>query len=319
MVALLRLLDPMEVGLEVLVGEEHRAVDALELGVVLVAAPVGARHLRQLERLAEPARRRQVRAEAHVEPVALLVDRDLLVLRQFVGPFGFELLAMVDEVLLDLRSVPDLARDRQVAVDDLGHALLDLGKVLRRERLVAHEVVVEALVRRRAERDLRAGVEFLHRLGEHVRRIVAQQLERFRIARRHDADFGVVIHDRRKILHLAVDLHGQRRLGEARADRCGDLGTADRLVEFSDRTVRERNVDHGNHLRRRRRTRLTARREASADEDREAAQRLAPGRDQVRTVVSVVGAGKNNRSMRPEIETTGILVKSTSICAFRSS
>ena len=81
---------------------------------------------------------------------------------------------MVGEVLLDLGAVPDLALDRQVAVDDLGHALLDLGEVLRRERLVAHEVVVEAVLRRGTERDLRAGIELLHRLGEHMRCVVAQ-------------------------------------------------------------------------------------------------------------------------------------------------
>ena len=90
MVALLGFLDAVQVVLEVLVGEEDRAVDALQLGVLGIAAPVGARHLRQLERLAELARRGQVRAEAHVEPVALLVDRDLLVLGQLVGPLGLE-------------------------------------------------------------------------------------------------------------------------------------------------------------------------------------------------------------------------------------
>ena len=56
MVALLGLLDTHEVGLQVLVGEEDRAVDALELRVVLVAAPVGARHFGELERLAELTR-----------------------------------------------------------------------------------------------------------------------------------------------------------------------------------------------------------------------------------------------------------------------
>ena len=247
MVALLGFLEAVQVVLEVLVGEEDRAVDALELGVLGVAAPVGARHLRQLERLAELARRRQVRAEAHVEPVALLVDRDLLVLRQFVDPLGLEALAVLLEVVLDLRAVPDLAHDRQVAVDDLGHPLLDLGEVLRRERLGAHEVVVEAVLRRRTERDLRAGIEFLDRLRQHVRRVVAQELQRLGVARRHDADLGVAVHDVAEVLHLAVDAQREGRLGEAGPDRGRDLGAAHRLVERPDRTVRQGNVDHGIH------------------------------------------------------------------------
>jgi hypothetical protein len=246
-VALFGLLNAVQVRLQVLVGEKDRAVDALQLGVVPVAAPVGARHLRELERLAELARRGQVRAEAHVEPVALPVDRDLLVLRQFVGPFGFELLAVLDEVLLDARAVPHRALDRQVAIDDLGHALLDLREVLGREGLVAHEVVVEAVLRRGAERDLRAGVELLHSLRQHMRRVVPQQLERIGIARRHDADLRIAIDHMGEVDHLAVDAQRQRGLGEAGPDRGRDLGATDRFVEGPDRAVRQGDIDHFVH------------------------------------------------------------------------
>jgi len=238
MVALLGFLDAMEVILQVLVGKEDRAVDALELGVLGIAAPVGARHLRELERLAELARRGQMRAQAHVEPVTLPVNRDHLVLGQFVDPLRLEALAVLLEVVFDLRAVPYRAHDRQVAVDNLGHALLDLGEVLRREGLGAHEVVVEPVLRRRTERDLRAGIEFLDRLRQHVRRIVAQELQRLRIARRHDADLGVVVDDGGQVHHLAVDAQRQGCLGETGADRRRDIGAAHRLFERSDRTVR---------------------------------------------------------------------------------
>ncbi len=238
MVALLGFLDAVQILLQLLVGEEDRAVDALELGVLGIAAPVGARHLRELERLAELARRRQVRTKAHVEPVALAIDRDHLVLGQSVGPLGLEALAVLLEVVLDLGAVPNLARNRQITIDDLGHALLDLGEVLRREGLDAHEVVVEPVLGRRTERDLRAGIEFLDCLRQHVRRVVAQEFERFRIARRHDADLGVVIDDAAEVHHLAVDAQRQRCLGETGADRCRDIGAAHRLFERSDRPVR---------------------------------------------------------------------------------
>ena len=263
MVALLGLLDAVQVGLQVLVGEEDRAVDALELGVVAVAAPVGARHLRQLERLAELARRGQVRTEAHVEPVALPVDRDLLVFRQLVGPFGFELLAVLDEVVLDLGTVPHRPLDRQVAVDDLGHALLDLREVVGREGLVAHEVVVEAVLRRGAERDLRAGVEFLHRLCQHVRRVVAQQFQRIGVARRDDADLRIAVDHMGEVDHLAVDAQREGGLGEAWADRGGDVRAADRFVEGPDRTVRQGNIDHSVHQLTKFRTKLIRRHERS--------------------------------------------------------
>jgi hypothetical protein len=248
MVALLGFLDARQVGLEILVGEKDRAVDALELGILGVAAPIGTRHLRQLERLAELARRGQVRTEAHVEPVALLVDGDLLVLRQFVGPLGFELLAVLDEVVLDLRAVPNLTLDRQVTVDDLGHALFDLGEVLRREGLGPDEVVVEAVLRRGAERDLRAGIKLLHCLGQHMRRIVPQQFQCIGVACRHDADLGVAIDHVGEVLHLPVDAQRKSRLGKAGTDRGGDIRRGRSRRHFAHRAIGEADLEQFGHV-----------------------------------------------------------------------
>jgi hypothetical protein len=47
------------------------------------------------------------------------------------------------------------------------------GQVVGRERLVAGEVVVEAVLDRRADGDLGAGEQLLHRLGQHVGGVVA--------------------------------------------------------------------------------------------------------------------------------------------------
>jgi hypothetical protein len=84
-------------GIELLLVEPAGAVDAGQLRVFLVAAPVGARNARQLERLRiELAGRWQVRAAAHVQPVvARPIDRQFLVARQFGGPFGLEALALL--------------------------------------------------------------------------------------------------------------------------------------------------------------------------------------------------------------------------------
>src|SRR3546814_5919107 len=132
-VALFSLLQHGEVGLELLLVLPAGAVDALELRVARVAAPVGAGDLHQLERMPELAGRRQVRADAEVEPVALAVDRDLLALRQRLDMLGLVLLPDRGEVADRLFAVPHLAADRLVAVDDLVHALLDGRKVGGRE------------------------------------------------------------------------------------------------------------------------------------------------------------------------------------------
>ena len=183
-VALLRLLQHVEIGVELLLVRPAGAVDALQLRVLRIAAPIGAGELRQLEGLAELARRGQMRPRAHVEPVALAIDGDLLVVRDLADPFGLEALAMVAEIIGSIRvAAPDLARDLLVAVDDLAHALLDRGEIVRRERLVAGEIVIEAVLDRRAEGDLGAGIELLHRLGQHMGAVVAQQLERVGMGR----------------------------------------------------------------------------------------------------------------------------------------
>src|SRR5699024_9707707 len=58
-------------------------------------------------------------------------------------------------------------------LDDLLHALLDALQILRGERLVHVEVVVEAAVNRRADAQLRARELRLHGLRQHVTRRVA--------------------------------------------------------------------------------------------------------------------------------------------------
>src|SRR3546814_12890677 len=70
MVALLGLLETVEIGLQLLLVAPAGAVDALELRVPRIAAPIGAGQLHQLEGLAEPAGRGPVRSGAEGEPFA---------------------------------------------------------------------------------------------------------------------------------------------------------------------------------------------------------------------------------------------------------
>ena len=145
----------------------------------MIAAPVGAGQLHQLERLRQLARRRQVRPAAEVAPlVAVRIERDRLARRDDVVD-DLRLVVLADRLEVRDRVVlrPDLAIDRQIAVDDLLHLRFDLREVVRRERLLAREVVVEPVLDHRPDRHLRAGEQLLHRLRHHVRRIVAQQLQ----------------------------------------------------------------------------------------------------------------------------------------------
>jgi hypothetical protein len=75
-VATLRLLEPLEICVEIRLRVEGRSVDARQLRVLLVAAPVRAREAGQLERL-DRLRILEVRAAAEVREVALRVERDV--------------------------------------------------------------------------------------------------------------------------------------------------------------------------------------------------------------------------------------------------
>src|SRR3546814_16377145 len=101
------------------------------------------------------AGRRQVRADAEVEPVALAVDRDLLAFRQRLDMLGFVLLPDRGEVADRLFAVPHLPADRLVAVDDLVHALPVGRKAGGGEGGLTGEVVVRSEGRRVGEESVR--------------------------------------------------------------------------------------------------------------------------------------------------------------------
>ncbi len=223
MVALLRLLQHVEIGVELLLGVPGGAVDARQHRVARVAAPIGAGHLHQLEGVADLPRGRHVRTAAEVEPVALLVDLDLLVFRDRVDQLDLERLALGLEDVLGLVARPYLLGEGGVALDDLAHFRLDRRQVVGGERLVAEEIVIEAVLDHRPDRDLGAGIELLHSLGHHMGGVVADEFERARVVTGDDLDAGVGLDRVAEIGKLAVQSHRHRLLGERLGNAFGDL------------------------------------------------------------------------------------------------
>ena len=223
MVALLGFLDLLEVGVELFLLGERRAVDARQHRVVRVAAPIGARHLHQLEGVADLAGRTHMRAAAEVEPVALEIDLDRLVAGNGVDQLDLEGLALVAEHLLGLLAVPHFLGEGLVARDDLAHPLFDRRKVFRRERLVAEEVVVKAVLDHRADGDLRARPQRLHGFRQHMRRVMPDQFQRTRIVAVDQFDPGVVRNRIVEIGDRAVERHRHRALGERGRDALRDI------------------------------------------------------------------------------------------------
>ncbi len=253
-VALGRLLKPHQMLVELLLVEPASAVDARKHRVLLVAAPIGARDARQLERIGiDLAGGGQVRAAAHVEPrvVALAgaVDGQFLAFGKLLRPFGLEGLALLLPALDQLLAAPDFADQRFVRRDDLAHLGFDRGQVLLGEgAILGREVVIEAVVGRWAKGDLRAGKQLLHRLGEDVRVIVARELERILlVARRDERELRIAFERTADVAQFAVDARGERGLGEPRTDRRGDVRRGSPRGYLTDGTVGQRDTEHLGH------------------------------------------------------------------------
>ncbi len=237
MVALLGFLQHMEIGIELRLIGPGRAVDARQHRVVAVAAPIGSGHLHQLEGIADLAGRSHVRTAAEVEPVALRVDLQILIFGNGVDQFDLVALTLVVEDTSCARAVPHLLGEGPVATDDLAHLLLDGRKIVRRERLVAGEIVVEAVLDHRPDRHLRSRPQFLHRFGEHVRRIVANQLERARVVAGDDLDLAGRAERVGKVAHGAVERVGDGLLGQRFRNLLRERGAGRRRIVLADGTI----------------------------------------------------------------------------------
>ncbi len=199
-----------------------RAVDAREHRVVAVATPIGAGNLHQLEGRTDLAGGGHVRAAAEVEPFALIVDLQILSFRDRVDELDLVAFALGGEDFLGLFARPDLLGEGSVARNDFLHLLFDLRQIVRREGLVLGEVVIEAVLDHRADRDLRAGPELLHGFGHDVGRVVADELERAGIGAGDDLD-RAVDDGIGKVAHGAVDRDGDGLLGKRLGNGFSDI------------------------------------------------------------------------------------------------
>ena len=173
----LDLLEPLEVGGQLLLGPEGGPIDALHHWTLLVAPPVGPGEVQELE-VELVLERVDVGPLAQIPPLLAVrpvgVEGDLLVLGDQVERLDLVLLPPALEDPARLVPAHGALRDRGRALGDAAHLLLDLAQLLLGERLGQVEVVVEAVLDRGTEPELDARVELLDGRGHQVRHRVAQ-------------------------------------------------------------------------------------------------------------------------------------------------
>ena len=161
-----------------------------------------------------------VRAAAQVEEIALLVDRDVAV---FEGLDDLHLVGVVLVEGLGLGLGDLLALDREVAGDDLAHPLLDARQILVREPPRHLDVVEEAVLYRRAERQLAARVQLHYGLRHGVRRRVPQHLETLGGLPGNHLEISPAVQRCVEVDELPIELRDHGVAGETFADLLGDI------------------------------------------------------------------------------------------------
>ena len=225
---------------------------------------------------------------AHIEPVvAAPVDGEFLAFGQFLGPFGLEGLAFARPLGDQRLAAPHFAAQRFVGADDAAHFLLDGGEIVHAERLArvgGLHVVVEAIVGRGAEGDLRAGEQRLHRFGQHVGIVMPGEFQRIGLVPRGDQrQLGIAIEGAGEIAQFAVNTRGQRGFRKAGADRGGNVCRGRSRRHFAHRSVGQADLEQFGHRR------------SSVSFGRALGQRQAHRKS---GVVRVTGSGRTPR--RPE-------------------
>src|SRR6266446_4616026 len=134
MIAPLGFFNVVQVLVELLLRKKGSPVNALQLGILLIAQPIGAGDIQQLERL-DLARRWNVRSATEVGEFASAVNRNL-----FIGPgellneVALHEVAFFFELLQALVAREKLTSVRNMLLHQLLHLLFDLLQVLWSER-----------------------------------------------------------------------------------------------------------------------------------------------------------------------------------------
>ena len=220
------------------------AVNALQHGLRGVAAPIGTRHLGQLEGL-EAAGGGHVGAPAQVLEVALAIEGQGFAFRDGVDQLRLVVLALLFEVGNGLVTGKLAPGDWQVGGGQFVHAGFDQGQIVGGEGALEGEVVEEALFDDRADGDLGAREQLLHGHGQQVGAGVTQDRQAFGAVRGDQAEPGVPVDAEGGVDGAVIDTAGEGGPGEAVADGGGDVGHGWRVRERALAAIRQGDAGHG--------------------------------------------------------------------------
>ena len=240
-VALFGFLHALDVGVQLFLVGPGGAVDALQLLVFRIAAPVGACQLGELEGL-EKARVGHVRAAAHVHVFLVVVQAHRLLIRHVVYQAQLVVFAARFEDFDHLGARRHFLDDVVVLCDQLLHALLDGGHVFRREGALVGNVVIKAFLDHRADHHLGGGIELLDRMAHQVGAGVADDLHALFVPGGDDLHARVMPDQVASVHQAPIHLAGHRVFCQPSAYGGSYLGHRDRAGKFASGAVGKSDV-----------------------------------------------------------------------------
>ncbi len=112
----------------------------------------------------------------------------------------------------------DFLDDVVIFFDQLLHALFDRRHIVRRERALVGDIVIEAVVDHRADDHFCSRIQLLDRVPYQVRAGVTDDFQSFLILGGDDLQAGIVFDQVAGVDELAVDLAGDGGLGQTGTD-----------------------------------------------------------------------------------------------------
>ena len=161
----------------------------------------------------------------------------------FFHQFAFEFLIGFAIELEGFGLRNQLALVGEIFRSDLVHLGFDFFQIVLGEGLRAHEFVEESSVNRRADAELHVGIKFQHGGGEQMRCGMPKHLQRIRILRGEDGNFGVVLERARKIYQLAIGARYQRFFRESRRDLARNFRSGGAARHFACGAVRQSDLN----------------------------------------------------------------------------
>ena len=236
MVAFLGFLELGELGVELFLVEERRAVNALKHVAVGPPFPVGPGDREQLVGT-DLAGVGNMRAAAEVDELTLPVEAQHAVLVQlFVDMLDLERLPQVGDELAGFLDGKREPLEWLGVLEDAGHLGLDRREIVFRQVMPGHDnVVIKAVCRGRTERELDARIQPHDGPRHDVGRRMAQDVERLAILGSQDphVDRAVAVFERSvEIDDMPAGHRRDGHVGQSLADRQGDVARADRLREI---------------------------------------------------------------------------------------